>query len=95
MDVLHDWPDQQCVAILSAVRRTAAEDSVVLIIEDMIPEGRAEAGTSTLDIVMLTVTGGRERTAHELGGLLAASGFRLDTVIDTPSSRRIVEARPS
>jgi hypothetical protein len=93
--VLHDWPDEQCVAILSAIRRAAAEDSVVLIIEDVIPEGRADARASTLDVVMLTVTGGRERTARELGGLLAAAGFGLDTVVDTPSSRRIVQARPS
>jgi hypothetical protein len=94
MDVLHDWPDEQCVAILTAVRRAAAADSAVLIIEDVIPEDRADPRTSTLDIVMLTVTGGRERTAAELGALLTTAGFQLDNVIDTPSSRRIVQARP-
>ena len=95
MDVLHDWPDEQCVAILTAIRRVATEDSVVLIIEDVIPEGRADPRTSTLDVVMLTVTGGRERTARELGALLTTAGFHLDTVVDTPSSRRIAQARPS
>ena len=95
LDVLHDWPDEQCVAILTAIRGAATEDSVVLIIEDVIPEGRADPRASTLDIVVLTVTGGRERTAGELGGLLATVGFHLNTVIDTPSSRRIVQARPS
>jgi hypothetical protein len=94
MDVLHDWPDEQCVAILTAVRRAAAEDSVVLIIEDVIPEGRADPRASTLDVVMLTVTGGRERTAGELGALLTTAGFQLDAVIDTPGARRIVQARP-
>ena len=95
LDVLHDWPDEQCVAILSAIRRAAPDESVVLIIEDVLVEGRPDPLTSTLDVVMLTVTGGRERTAHELGSLLAAAGFHLDTVVDTPSSRRIVQARPS
>ena len=76
-------------------RHAATEESVVLIIEDVIPEGRADPRASTLDIVVLTVTGGRERTAGELGGLLATAGFHLNTVIDTPSSRRIVQARPS
>jgi len=71
------------------------EDAVVLIIEDVIPEGRADPRTSTLDVVMLTVTGGRERTARELGALLTTAGFHLDTVVDTPSSRRIAQARPS
>ena len=93
LDVLHDWADEPCVAILTAIRRAAGDDSVVLIIEDVIPEGQADPRVSTLDVVMLTVTGGRERTARELGALLAAAGFRLDTVLDTPSSRRIVQAR--
>ena len=95
MDVLHDWPDEQCVAILNAVQRAAAEDSVVLIIEDVIPEGRPDPRASTLDVVMLTVTGGRERTAGELGALLTTASFQLDAVIDTPGARRIVQARPS
>jgi hypothetical protein len=95
MDVLHDWPDEQCVAILTAIRAAATEDSVALIIEDVIPEGRADPRISALDVVMLTVTGGRERTARELGALLTTAGFHLDTVIDTPSSRRIAQARPS
>jgi hypothetical protein len=95
LDVLHDWPDEQCVAILTAIRRAATEDSMVLIIEDVIPEGRADPRASTLDIIMLTVTGGREGTARELGALLTTAGFHLDAVLDTPSSRRIVQARPS
>jgi hypothetical protein len=68
---------------------------MVLIIEDVIPEGRADPRASTLDIIMLTVTGGRERTARELGALLATAGFHLDAVVDTPSSRWIMRARPS
>ena len=95
MDVLHDWPDAQCVAVLTAIRRAATPDSVVLIIEDLIPEGRADPGVSTLDVIMLTVPGGRQRTARELGALLEAAGFSLDTVIDTAGSKRIVQARPS
>jgi C-methyltransferase len=94
LDVLHDWPDERCVAILSAVRRAAPAESVVLVIEDVVAEERDDPRASTLDIVMLTVTGGRERTARELGALLATAGFHLDEVIDTPSSRRIVQARP-
>jgi hypothetical protein len=94
LDVLHDWPDEQCVAILTAMRRAATDDSVVLVIEDVLPDEQADPGTSTLDVVMLAVTGGRERTAHEHGALLDAAGFRLDKVIDTPTSKRIVQARP-
>ena len=94
-DVLHDWPDEQCVAILTAIRRVATQDSVVLIIEDLIPEGRADPRISTLDVIMLTVPGGRQRTARELGALLTAAGFHLQTVVETSGGRRIVQARPS
>lgn len=95
MDVLHDWPDEQCLRILTAIRRAAPAGAALLIIEDVIPEGRADAHASTLDIIMLAVTGGRERTAGELSGLLAHAGFRLDTVLDTPGPRRIVQALPA
>jgi hypothetical protein len=43
---------------------------------------------------MLAVTGGRERTAHELSALFERAHFRLDKVIPTASPMRIVEARP-
>jgi hypothetical protein len=95
MDVLHDWPDEQCVSILTAIRRAAPAGAVLLIIEDVIPQGRVDARASTLDIIMLTVAGGRERTASELGELLTRAEFRLDTVLDTPSPRRIVQALPA
>jgi hypothetical protein len=92
MDVLHDWPDSECVAILSAIRHAASDDSVVLIIEDVISEGRPDRRASTMDVVMLAVTGGRQRTAREFGALLGSAGLRLDTVIDTPNARQIVQA---
>ena len=43
---------------------------------------------------MLTVTGGRERTAAELSALFEQGGFRLDRVVDTASAMRVVEASP-
>lgn len=47
-----------------------------------------------LDIIMLTVAGGRERTVRQLSDLFDRAGFGLANVIDTPSSMHIVEARP-
>jgi C-methyltransferase len=95
MEVLHDWADEQCVAILNAIRRAAPDSATVLVVEDLMPEEHADPGASTLDIIMLTVTGGRERTADQLGNLFDAAGFGLVRVIDTRSSIRIVEARPA
>ena len=47
---------------------------------------------STLDVIMLAVTGGRERTGHQLGRLLAEAGFANWTVTDTIGPLHIIEA---
>ena len=95
MEVLHDWADEQCVAILSAIRRAAPDSATVLVLEDLMPEDRADPGASTADIVMLTMTGGRERTVDQLSNLFDAAGFGFVRVTGTRSSIRIVEAKPA
>lgn len=92
MEVLHDWGDEEAAAILAAVRRAAHEGSTVLIVEPILDPERADPRVRTADVIMLAVTGGRERTPAELDALLSAAGFRLNRVIDTPSPMRIVEA---
>ncbi|HET9116640.1 MAG TPA: methyltransferase [Pseudonocardiaceae bacterium] len=94
MEVLHDWADEECVAILRAIRRAAPAGSRLLIIEGVIPEEQPDPRASVLDIVMLTVTGGRERTTNEFSALFERAGFCLDKVVGTASPIRIVEARP-
>ncbi len=42
MEVLHDWPDEDCVAILTAIHRAAHEESTLLIIEGVLPEGHKD-----------------------------------------------------
>jgi C-methyltransferase len=91
MEVLHDWPDSEAVAILRAIRRAAAPGASLLIIEDVLPEERADPRARTLDVLMLIVTGGRERSANQFADLLQNADFRLTAVIDTSGSMRIVE----
>ncbi len=94
MEVLHDWPDEKCVAILAAIRRAAQANSTLLVIEGVLPEDHKDPRAATLDLIMLTVTGGRERTASQLSELLEQAGFRLDRVTETASPMRIVAASP-
>jgi C-methyltransferase len=93
MEVLHDWADAEATAILAAIRRAASDDAKVLIIEGILPE-HLDPGSLTVDVIMLTVTGGRERTAGELEDLLDTAGLQLTRVIDTPGRLRIAEAIP-
>lgn len=92
MEVLHDWPDRQCIEILAAIRRAAAPGSKVLVIENVLNAAGEDPRGHTLDVIMLAVTGGRERTAGELDALFTRTGFTTGTVIETPGPLRIVEA---
>ena len=95
MEILHDWPEEKCVAILRAVRSAARDTSRLLIIEGVLPDDQADQRPRTLDLIMLTATGGRERTAGEMAALLERGGFRLERVLDTAGPMRIVESRPA
>jgi len=92
MEVIHDWADGDATAILRAIRSAAAPGAVVLIVEGVVPDDGSDIRACTLDVVMLAITGGRERTSRELGALLHAADFRLSTVVDTSGPLRIVEA---
>jgi hypothetical protein len=92
MDLLHDWSDRDAAAILTAVRRAAPAHARVVIIETLVPESPDPHFGKTLDLIMLTVTGGRERTASEHGALLAGAGFRLLRVVATAVQYSIIEA---
>jgi C-methyltransferase len=65
MEVLHDWPDKQCGTILSAIPDASPDIATVLVVEDLMPEGQSGPSVSTLDVIMLTMTGGRERTVAQ------------------------------
>ena len=91
MEVIHDWADAECVAILSAIRRAAEPGATVLVIEDVMPDDQADPRSQTLDVIMLSVTGGRERTVSQVAELFDAAGFRLVGVTETAGAMRIVE----
>lgn len=92
MDIIHDWGDDDALAILRSVRAAAAPGARLLILEDVLPDDEPDPAGYTLDVVMLVATGGRERTAAELSGLLAGAGFRPGELLSTPSRIRVLEA---
>lgn len=92
MDLLHDWSDADAARILAAVRRAAPAHARVLIVETLVPEAPGPHFGKTLDVVMLAVTGGRERTRSAHAVLLDGAGFRLERVVETASQYSIIEA---
>jgi hypothetical protein len=92
--VIHDWADEQSIAILRNVRTAIAADGKLLLMELVLPEGAPPHPGMLLDLEMLVQAGGRERTASEYGDLLSQAGFRLTRVIPTAGPMSIVEAVP-
>jgi len=92
MDLLHDWRDDDAAKILASVRRSAPPHARMLIIETLVPEVSGPHFGKTLDIIMLAVTGGRERSRTEYAALLERSGLRLERVLPTGSEYSMVEA---
>lgn len=92
MEVLHDWDDTDAVRILTAIRRTAPAHACLLVAEALIGEAPGPHQGKMLDIIMLAVTGGRERTPSEYAVLLARAGWKMQRVIPTPSPLSLVEA---
>ena len=91
MEVLHDWPDQDCVRILSAIRRAATPGATVAVIEGIVADAGDDPRVNTLDVVMLAITGGRERSEAALETLFVASGFKLNAVVQTAGPMKVVE----
>jgi len=91
--VIHDWADQEAVAILTAVGHAAAPGAKVLVIERLVPERPHPHLSKGMDVNMLVLTGGRERTHAEYEALLTAAGLRPPRVIETPGGgMSIIEA---
>jgi hypothetical protein len=94
-NVLHDWADAQARAILRSVRQAAHERSELLVLESILPEEPGPHFSKVLDIIMLSVTGGRERTQAEYASLFAAGGFRLERVVPTASPISVIVGTPA
>jgi predicted O-methyltransferase YrrM len=92
--VIHDWDDEHAASILRSVVKAMAGDGCVLIVENVIPDGNEAHPGKLIDLEMLLMTGGRERTHREFEALLASAGLRIARVIATAVSISIIEARP-
>jgi hypothetical protein len=92
--VLHDWDDDRCVSILSNCRRAISDKGRLLVIEILITPGNEPDYGKYLDLNMLVLTKGRERTEEQYRSLFEAAGFTLSRVVATGSELSIIEGRP-
>jgi hypothetical protein len=93
--VLHDWDDDDALAVLRSCRRAMGPTAVLLVVEALLPERAADDPAAVrMDLHMMALLRGRERTRAEYAALLDAAGLRLDGV--TPAGAvHVLDARPA
>ena len=85
--IIHDWDDDSAKRILATVRASAGERLVLL--ETVIEPGNDPQGAKWLDLLMLVIARGRERTEEEWQAILTAAGWE-----PTRFGKGVIEARP-
>jgi hypothetical protein len=99
-NIIHDWQDEQAIAILTTCRRAMAGGARLVLVERYVPDDPREALLVLhADLEMLVNVGGRERTTEEYEGLLARGGFQLCRTIllargVDAMGQYLVEAKP-
>jgi hypothetical protein len=91
-DVIHDWDDDGALRILQSVRKAMPADARLLVIERIIPTGNEPFVGKDVDITMLALTGGLERTESEYRQLLDLADLRLNHTIPTSTPLSVMEA---
>jgi hypothetical protein len=91
--ILHDWSDADCDRILAKVREAIRPGGRLCIADAVMPE-RPEGPDPRymMDLNMLAITGGRERSASEFHALLGRNGFEIRQIVPTESNLSLIEA---
>ena len=92
--IIHDWDEERATTILRNCRRAITNDGRLMVIEAVIPPGVEPHFAKFIDLNMLVMTGGRERTEEEFRRLFGASGFRLTRTVATESPFSVIEGAP-
>ena len=90
--IIHDWDDERATQILKNCHRALAPAGKLLLVEMVIPPDNHPSPAQAMDLNMLVLLGGRERTEQEYQSLLEAAGFRLERIIQTHSPFSVIEA---
>lgn len=92
--IIHDWNDELCIKILRNCLNAMNRDGRVLIVDAVIKPGNAMDINKFLDIQMMLLTNGRERTADEFRQLLESAGLSLSAIHRTATMFSLIEAKP-
>jgi hypothetical protein len=89
--IIHDWNDEQSVAILKNCHKALPANGKLMLVEAVVPATSEPHFSKFIDLNMLVMTGGRERTEEEFRKLYEESGFKLTRVVPTESPFSVIE----
>jgi hypothetical protein len=92
-NILHDWDDAPSTTILRQIHRGAPADARLFIVEWVMPEDGQPSTVPLLDVNMLVLMNGRERTAREFEALLGGASWQLERITPAQSGVSLIEAR--
>src|SRR5262249_60695834 len=81
--LMHDYDDRDCIRILANVRRAMRPQGRVLVLEAPLPSDDSPGPGRWLDLQVMLLCGGRERTGEGYAGLFEEAGPRLARTIPT------------
>jgi hypothetical protein len=90
--IIHDWADDRAITILRNCRKAMCPEGKILIIELVLKDTNEPDFGHFMDLTMLTLLQGRERTTSEYDALLNAANLRLSRVIPTKGLHTLIEA---
>jgi ubiquinone/menaquinone biosynthesis C-methylase UbiE len=91
--IIHDWDDERATTILRNVHRVLPANGRLLVIEGIIPSGNDPSFGKLLDLTMLVIPGGKERTEEEYRDLFSGAGFDLTRIVPTSAEVSVIEGR--
>jgi hypothetical protein len=93
--IIHDWADEPALKILEHCRSALAgqKSGRLIIVDNVIPENSQPHPGKLLDLEMLLMPGGRERTEPEWHELLGNAGFEITRIVPLKASESVIEAR--
>ncbi|MER5933990.1 methyltransferase [Streptomyces sp. NPDC002054] len=93
--IVHDWPEDQALEILRNVREAIGSGGGKLLLMEMVPTpGNSPHSAKLIDLWLMLLVGGKERTPEQYADLLSRAGFALEKIHQTAAAISIIEARP-
>jgi hypothetical protein len=91
--ILHDWDDASCATILRNMHQGAPAGARLFVVEWVLPEDGRPSPVPLMDIHMLVLLDGLERTARQFEALLGSAGWQLERITPTQTGLSLIEAR--